>query len=99
MKQVQPSDIYLEAWVAAEKALPPDALKLIQDHDALHRAWSAAGWPSPIPTELVEAGHRVESHPLAAIAFTLRQQTNQAGATEYRDANPSPQVAEQKVAA
>jgi hypothetical protein len=80
---IKRSQIFLAAWIAAEKALPEPSLKLIKDHDRLQEAWRKAGWPSPVPTDLHKAGEAIEADPLASIAFRLRQQSNQEAANEY----------------
>lgn len=77
------SEIYLEAWLAAEKVLPPDSMKLIKDHDALFGKWREAGFTSPTPPEVRNAADRIESDPLASIAFELRQKCNHECAKEY----------------
>lgn len=85
---VKRSDIYLACWMAAEDALPEEAKQLIKSHDALHAAWREAGWPRPIPQELLAAAKRIEADPLANIAFELRQKTDTAASEEWREANP-----------
>ena len=81
---VKRSRIYLAAWMAAEKELPQESKRLIEAHDKLHKAWSNAGWQSPIPDELQAASQAVESDPLASIAFDLRMKTNDEEYKEWR---------------
>lgn len=83
------SDIYLAAWIAAEKELPEESRNLIEAHDRLHAAWRKASWPSPIPSELTAASNAVEADPLASIAFDLRHKTNSECAQEYRAEPPN----------
>lgn len=81
---MKPSKIYLAAWIASEKALPPESLALITAHDALFDQWRKAGFTSPIPPELAAASDAVEADPLARIPFKLRTQCNQAGHEEWK---------------
>lgn len=85
---VKRSEVYLAAWIAAEKALPEESKQLIEAHDTLFAKWREAGWPKPIPPELTAASDAIEADPLASIPFALRQQCNQAGSEEWRKANP-----------
>lgn len=82
------SRIYVAAWVAAEKALPVESLKLIEAHDALHGEWRKAGWPSPVPEELLAAARAVKADPLASIAFDLREKANMSAAEEWTAEHP-----------
>jgi len=86
---VKRSKIYLAAWIAAEKALPEDSLRLIKAHDELYDKWRVAGWPSPTPPELDAASKAIEADPLASIAFDLRQKTNMAASEEWRAEIPT----------
>lgn len=79
----RPSDIYLAAWRAAEKELPPSALRLIEHHDQLHAAWRQAGFGA-VPDELLQAAAAIDADPLARIPFALRQQTNAAAHEEWK---------------
>lgn len=88
MSAVKRSDIFLAAWVAAEKALPQESRHLIEVHDALHAAWRNTGW-GPVPPELTAAAKAVEADPLASIAFDLRHRTNDEAHAEWRVANPA----------
>lgn len=81
-KPVTRSRIYLEAWIAAEKALPEAARQLIEEHDRLYSAWRKAGW-GPVPPELTAASQAVEADPLASIAFEFRKRTNEEGHKEW----------------
>lgn len=85
---VKVSDIYLAAWIAAEKALPEESKQLIEAHDTLFAKWRESGWPKPIPPELVAASDAIEADPMAKIPFEFRQRCNQAGSDEWRKANP-----------
>ncbi len=85
---VKRSRVYLAAWMAAEKALPKESLRLIEAHDELHRQWHDAGWINPIPPELLAASKAIEADPLASIAFDLRRKTNTAASEEWRDEKP-----------
>lgn len=86
---VRRSRIYLAAWMAAEKALPPESLRLIEEHDALHAAYRKAGWPSPTPQPLRDAAKQIEADPLASIAFDLRRKCNMEAHEEWRAENPA----------
>jgi hypothetical protein len=85
---VKRSDIFLAAWIAAEKALPESSLRLIKEYDALHAEHRKAGWPSPVPASLLEASKRIDGDPLASIAFDLRRKTNTEASLEWRAENP-----------
>ncbi len=82
------SDIYLAAWLEAEKVLPEEPKKLIETHDALFASWRESGWKKPIPPELLAASVAVQADPMAKIPFEFRQRCNQAGSDEWRKANP-----------
>jgi len=97
MSQVKRSEIFLAAWIAAEKALPPESLRLIQAHDALHAEYrnAAATGPElpPVPESLIDARKRIEADPLASIAFDLRRTTNNEAHKEWPAENPPAEAA------
>ena len=80
---VKRSRVYLAAWMAAEKALPPESMRLIEDYDTMHVAHRKAGWPSPTPQPLLDAAKKIEADPLASIAFELRRKCNMESHEEW----------------
>ena len=82
--ETKASRLYLVAWMETEKRLPAESKALIEAHDALFAKWREAGWPMPIPPEIVAASNAIEADPLASIPFKFRQQCNQAGHEEWR---------------
>lgn len=87
MTTPKPSDILFAATIAAEKALPPESLKLITDHDEMQRAWMKSdAYPKSIPAELIAAGNAIDADPLAHIAMELRRQGNRAASAEWKAA-------------
>lgn len=84
---VKVSDIYLAAWIAAEKVLPEQTKQLLEAHDVLFAKWREAGFPSPVPPDLDAVGKAIEADPLAKIPFALRTQCNQASHEEWRKEN------------
>ena len=86
---MNPSAIHLAAQIAAENALPPEARRLIEHYDALHREWKRAGWLDPVPEALDAAASAVMADPLASIAFELRRRANDAYCREPITTNPA----------
>lgn len=86
---VKRSSIYLAAWIAAEKALPKESLRLIEAYDALHAEHRKAGWPTPVPESLLAASKKIDADPLASIAFELRRKCNMEAHEEWRAENRS----------
>ena len=80
---MKPSEIYLAAWMAAEKALPPEPMALIKAHDKLFDKWRKAGFPGTIPAALQSAADAIYADALASIAFKLRTQCNEASSKEW----------------
>lgn len=78
------SDIYFAGCLAAEKALPPESLALIERYDALQRAWRASpSFPKEHPQELLDAGKAIDADPLANAAMELRRMGNRAASAEW----------------
>ncbi|MDD5350915.1 MAG: hypothetical protein PHQ12_11955 [Chthoniobacteraceae bacterium] len=77
-EEFNPSSVYFAAAIAAENALPEQSRALINKRDELHRLWGKAGWPVPVPPDLLAAGQAVEADPLANFAMELRRRGNEA---------------------
>ena len=81
--ETKASRLLLVAWMETEKRLPAESKALIEAHDALHVRWREAGWPTPIPPELLAAALAVKADPLASIPFEFRQRSNMAQHSEW----------------
>ena len=79
------SRLLLFAWMETEKRLPDDAKALIEKYDVKHREWAKAGWPTPMPPELVEMDAAITAHPLASIPWEMRRRSNMAMHEEWKE--------------
>jgi hypothetical protein len=81
---MKPSSIYFVAAVAAEKALPAESRRILEEHDALNHAWANAGAPIPVPAELTDAAKAVDACPFATAALVIRRLGNEVLLGEWR---------------
>jgi hypothetical protein len=85
--ETKASRLLLFAWMETEKRLPAEAKALIEKYDVKHREWAKAGWPTPMPPELVEMDAAITAHPLASIPWELRRRSNMAHHEEWAKEN------------